>query len=371
MSTPARRLTFLLAGLLALAAWAGDGSDQNVISGNRETVLTRAIQTVSPAVAGINVIKVQKSRGGYGLLFDDPLWGNLFPETYRRVESLGSGLVLSSDGYVVTNAHVVEDAAEIIVTLPGGHQYGVEDIFTDPLTDLALLKIDASGLPTGRLGQSGDLMIGEWVVALGNPLGLFDVNKQPTATIGIISGLHMDFGHKEPGRVYQDMIQTDAAINPGNSGGPLVNADGEVVGITSFIFTGSQYASGSIGLGFAIPIDRVKEIVEELKTKGRVDRSFVTGLEVMNLNRHIQRYLGLSFSRGVLITRIDRGSAGEGAGLKVGDVILEASGKRVNNDRDIIKIIEENLLKAGDALELKIWRDGDELTRRLVLGREG
>ncbi len=336
---------------------------------NRETAVTRAIELVSPAVAGINVIKLQKGPRPYGLLFDETIWSTMFPETYRRVQSLGSGLVLSSDGYVVTNAHVVDHAAEVIVTLPGGAEYEVRDIFQDPLSDIALLKIDARSLPTVKLGDSDDLMIGEWAVALGNPLGLFDVNMQPTATLGIISGLHMDFGHKEPGRVYQDMIQTDASINPGNSGGPLVNAAGEVIGINSFIFTENAYSAGSIGIGFAIPINRVREIVEELKTKGRVDREIRTGLIGRTVDRTTQAYLELPFRRGFLITVVKGGSSGDKAGLIPGDIILETNGRPVNTGLDFRNIIEEDLLKAGDELQMKIWREGEEMVITMELGR--
>lgn len=358
----------LLIGLLAIRPLLSAAQDHYGVAERRETAITRAIQQVSPAVAGINVVKLQKGPSAYSLLFDDPFWSNMFPETYRRVESLGSGLVLSSDGYVATNAHVVENAAEIIVTLPGGQQYEVEDIFADRLTDIALLKIDARGLPVVRLGDSNDLMIGEWVVALGNPLGLFDVSKQPTATAGIISGLHMDFGHKEPGRVYQGMIQTDASINPGNSGGPLVNAEGEVIGINAFIFTENQYSAGSIGIGFAIPINRVKEVVEELKTKGRVDRSFYTGIGGRPVDRSIRNYLGLSYTYGLFITLVERSSAGEEAGIKPGDVLLEVNGKPVSSKRDFIQAVEEDFLKAGDTIHLKIWRDGREMNLPMVLG---
>ncbi|MCH7939808.1 MAG: trypsin-like peptidase domain-containing protein [Candidatus Marinimicrobia bacterium] len=336
---------------------------------SRETAITRAIEMVSPAVAGINVIKLQKGPRPYGLLFDDTIWSTIFPETYRRVKSLGSGLVLSSDGYIVTNAHVVEHAAEVIVTLPGGAEYEVRNIFQDPLSDIALLKIDAQGLPMVKLGDSDDLMIGEWAVALGNPLGLFDVNMQPTATLGIISGLHMDFGHKEPGRVYQDMIQTDASINPGNSGGPLVNADGEVIGINSFIFTEGAYSAGSIGIGFAIPINRVREIVEELKTKGRVDRDIRTGLHGRPVDRATQRYLGLPERRGLMITIVEEGSPGDRAGLRPGDIILETNGRPVHTGLDFRYIVEEDLLKAGDKLQMKIWRDGEEMVITMELGR--
>lgn len=364
-----RHRIFLLAMLLALVPLLLVAQDPYGIARSRETALTRAIQQVSPAVAGINVVKLQKGPSAYSLLFDDPFWSNMFPETYRRVESLGSGLVLSSDGYVVTNAHVVENAAEIIVTLPGGHQYEVKDLFADPLTDIALLKIEARGLPVVRLGDSNDLIIGEWAIALGNPLGLFDVSKQPTATVGIISGLHMDFGHKEPGRVYQDMIQTDASINPGNSGGPLVNAEGEVIGINSFIFTENQYSAGSIGIGFAIPINRVREVVEELKTKGRVDRSFDTGIVGRPVDRAIRDYLRLSVNYGLFVTLVVKGSSAEKAGIKPGDVLLEVNGKPVSSKRDFIQAVEEDLLKTGDVITMKVWRDERELSVSLVLGR--
>ncbi len=359
----------LLAILLSFGPLSLPAQVRDEIALGRQTALTRAIQQVSPAVAGINIVKLQKGPRTYSLLFDDPFWSNMFPETYRRVESLGSGLVLSSDGYVVTNAHVVENAAEIIVTLPGGHQYEVTDLYTDALTDIALLKINARDLPVVKLGDSNDLIIGEWAIALGNPLGLFDVSKQPTATIGIISGLHMDFGHREPGRVYQDMIQTDAAINPGNSGGPLVNAEGEVIGINSFIFTENQYSAGSIGIGFAIPINRVKEVVEELKTKGRVDRSFVTGISYHPVTREERNYLRLPVNYGLTITLVVQESAADRAGIRPGDVLLEVNGKPVSSKRDFIQAVEEDLLKAGDILNLKIWRDRKELNVPMVFGR--
>lgn len=365
------RQAILLAGMLAFGPLFLAAQDPYDLTKDRETVLTRAIQEVSPSVAGIDVVKLQRGPSPYSSIFDNPFWSYMVPETYRRVESLGAGLVLSSDGYVVTNAHVVENAAEVIVTLLGGQQYQVENIFTDKLTDVALLKIDARGLPTARLGDSNELMIGEWVVALGNPLGLFDVSKQPTATAGIISGLHMDFGHKEPGRVYQDMIQTDASINPGNSGGPLVNATGEVIGINSFIFTESQYSTGSIGIGFAIPINRVREVVEELKTKGRVDRSFITGIGGRPLDRYYRSYRNIPHANGFLITIVDVGSPGDQAGLRLGDVILEANDRRVSSGQDIRNVIDEDLLRAGDVLNLKVWRDGQEMNVPLMLGRAG
>ncbi len=363
----AARPGLALCGLLLLVLGSGPlRAAQDEITSSRQNAITRAIKRVSPAVASINVVKLQQSRSQYRGLFDDPFFSYMIPPVYRRVESLGSGLVISTDGYVVTNAHVVENAAEVIVTLPGGHQYEVEQIFSDPLTDVALLKITARNLPTVTFGDSDALIIGEWAIALGNPLGLFDVAMQPTATVGIISGIHMDFGHQRS-RVYQDMIQTDASINPGNSGGPLVNARGEVIGINSFIFTESEYSTGSIGIGFAIPINQVKEIVSELRTKGRVDRAIYTGISGVPVDRVIRRQLELPSSAGFFVRNIDRNSPGDRAGVEVLDVILEVNGKGVNSRADFIRAVEEDLVKAGDTLMLTIWRNGKRIRIPLEL----
>lgn len=353
----------LAIALSASSVWAQRRGD---IDHDRTNAITAAIQAVSPSVASINVVKLQKSRQQFRGIFDDPFFSNMLPPVYRRVESLGSGVVISSDGYVVTNAHVVDNAAEVIVTLPGGLQYDVEQIFTDPLTDIALLKIPAKGLPAVNFGDSDNLIIGEWAIALGNPLGLFDVSKQPTATVGIISGLHMDFGHQQQ-RVYQDMIQTDASINPGNSGGPLVNGAGEVIGINSFIFTENEYSTGSIGIGFAIPINRVREIVEELRTKGRVDRAIYTGIRGVPVNRYIKKELNVPRRSGFLVTVIEPNSPAFKAGVRELDVVLEVNGKTVNSKDDFVRAVEEDLVKAGDTLALTIWRNGKQISVPLKL----
>ena len=183
---------------------------------------------------------------------------------------------------------MVDNALEVVVTVLGGKSYSAEIIGIDNPSDIALVKIDDINLSYAMLGDSDDLIVGEWSIALGNPLGLFDVNNKPTATAGIISGINMDFGLKEAGHVYQDMIQTDASINPGNSGGPLVNALGEVIGISTFIMTGSNHSSGSIGIGFSIPINRVKNVVEDLKKYGKVERSYTTGIHVQSIDKIMQ-----------------------------------------------------------------------------------
>ncbi len=224
----------------------------------RENAVTRAIEEYSPAVIGIHVTRIEEYSSNP--FFNDPFFSRFFPNNIykKRIQSLGSGVIISEDGYIVTNAHVLGDnAVEIYVTLSGGKRCRAELIGTDPLTDIALLKIDRKELPYIEMGDSDAIIIGEWVVALGNPFGLFNVSNKPIATVGIISSMNMNFGETRDGHVYQDMIQTDASINSGNSGGALVNMDGELIGINTFIFTGNDYnASGSIGIGFAIPINR-------------------------------------------------------------------------------------------------------------------
>jgi len=303
------------------------------------------------------------------ILFFDYFFPEKIYRSQQRVKGSGTGVLISPDGYIVTNFHVIENATEIIIKLTGGKEYEAEIIGTDRVTDLTLLKIEGNSFPYAELGNSDDLMIGEWVVALGNPFGLFDVNQQPTATAGIISAIDMDFGQVESGRIYQDMIQTDAAINPGNSGGPLVNVNGDVIGINSFIYTGSSISEGSVGIGFAIPIERAQRIVNELKNTGRVDRSFATGLTVQALTQKLSGYLELPFSTGVMIVEVESGSTSDIAGLEAGDVIVRVNNMRVSKSSDIRKVIEENDLRSGDKLNLKVYRNGRYGTKSLRLGK--
>lgn len=332
----------------------------------RQTAITKAIEIVAPSVVGINVTQLRRQRTNPLLI--DPFWGRFFPETRTYpVESLGSGVIISEDGYVLTNSHVVEDAYEIIVTMSGGKQYEVEMVGFDKLSDVALLKIDDTGLPFSELGDSDDIIVGEWAIALGNPLGLFSISYMPTATAGIISGLHMDFGQKGSGQVYQDMIQTDASINPGNSGGPLVNTLGEVMGINTFILTGEGYSTGSIGIGFAIPINRVRIIADELKKHGKVERNFVTGVQVQAVDRYLQKYLRLPTSDGVIVTDIEQSSSGARSGLQIGDIIMKVEDREVKTRDDILRAIDEQFHKVGDYVTLVVWRDADLLEIQLEL----
>jgi serine protease Do len=351
--------------LLAITLLNGQWS----VDDTRQTAITRAIESVEPAVASISVVQLRDvytpfSRGR------DPFFDFFFPERTRKreVRSSGSGVVISPDGYVLTNFHVIENASEVMVSLPGGEEFEAEIVGTDFITDLALLKLSGRDFPYAVLGDSDDLIIGEWAIAIGNPFGLFDISKQPTATAGIISAMDMDFGFQS-GKIYKDMIQTDAAINRGNSGGPLVNSLGEVIGINTFIYTASQFTEGSIGIGFAIPINLAKDIAEELKLSGKVDRSFSTGLSVERLTEEVAEYLDVPLSQGVIVVEIEKGSNAQKAGVAIGDIISAVNDQNIKTSRDILKIIKDSDLRSGNKIKLKIYRDGKTLTKYLILAR--
>ncbi len=335
------------------------------VSNSRETAITRAVAEVSDAVCGINVTQIREYRRPY---FEDPFFRFFFPERIprRAVKSLGSGFVISPDGYIVTNQHVVENAIEIVVVLPDGSTHQAEIIGEDRISDIALLKIDGDNHKYVKLGNSDDVIIGEWVIALGNPFGLFEINAKPTVTVGVVSAVDRDFGKQENDRVYQDMIQTDAAINQGNSGGPLVNSLGEVIGMNTFIFTGGN-SSGNIGLGFAIPINRIKRILRDLMKYGKVDRSWTTGIVVENIAPLVADYLGLPSTEGVIVTDVEADSPARQAGLQVGDVIVAVNGKHIRNQNDIWTVIENLDLKPGDEIRLDVLRGRKELVIRFRL----
>ncbi|MBC8183113.1 trypsin-like peptidase domain-containing protein [candidate division KSB1 bacterium] len=324
------------------------------LNSQRRNVITEAVKKVSPAVVGINVFQLQVTRS-HGM-FDDPFFRHFFPERQELVKGLGSGFIISPDGYVVTNEHVVHNAAKTVVTLPNGDKYDAEKVAFDYISDIALLKINGDqSFPYVYLGNSADLIIGEWAIAVGNPFGLFDMG-QPSVSQGIISATDRDFGKQRDNRIYKDMIQTDAAINSGNSGGPLVNSLGEVVGMNTFIFSGSQSSGTSIGLGFAIPINRVKKILKELRTNGSVDRTFKTGISVVNLTRRYARYLGIDIQKGVIVAGVESNSPAARANLQVGDIIVKINDYEVASSDQIDEIFDDLDAKAGDVLKFRIYR---------------
>ena len=333
------------------------------ISKSRETAITRAIEKVGPAVASINV-EQHISSVSY-----DPFFGFMYPREIYPMKSSGSGVVISPDGFVMTNHHVIENADKVTVTLSGGDEYEAEIIGSDETSDLALIKLSGSDFPYAELANSDDLLIGEWVIALGNPFELFSISNKPSASVGIISATNMDFGMQKSGKVLQDMIQTDAAINPGNSGGPLVNAMGQVIGINTFIFTDYEHFRGSVGIGFAIPINSARRIAEELRMTGEIDRGYSTGLIVQSVTRSISRYLDIPFVKGVIIVEINQGSPADMTGLEPGDVILSVNGEDVNKPSDIRTVILENDLRSGDKVTLQIFRNGNYKKVKMKLGK--
>jgi len=363
----------LMTVISAPAQFIGPQKSDNLnqqVTESRRNAITNAIEKCVPAVVGIHVTEIRALSPG--TVHNDPLWNLLFPgQLYKReVKSMGSGVIISDDGYIITNAHVVgKNAVKVIVTLSGGARYPAEVVGVDDLTDISLLKIEAKDLPSIEIGDSDDVIIGEWVVALGNPFGLFDISNQPTATIGIVSSKNVNFGEQAGGRVYQEMIQTDASINSGNSGGALVNVHGEMIGINTFIFTGGSQVGGSVGVGFAIPVNRMKTVVDELIRSGYVERGFETGLSVQTLDQYIAAYLNLPFKQGVIVTDVRKNSSAHKAGLKVGDIIRKVNDIPITNTRDIYRVINENYLKTGDVIHLEIWRNQKIINSELVLAK--
>jgi len=341
---------------------------QEDIAVSRRNAITRAVAAVSPSVVGINVTEIRQYRDPMSRFFgDDPLFRQFFGDrTYQQeVKGLGSGFIISSDGYIITNDHVAGNAAQITVTMTDGRRLKAELVGTDGLTDISLLKVDGKDFPNVTLGNSDDIVIGEWAIALGNPFGLFEINDKPTVTVGVISSTGMNLGSMN-NRYYRDMIETDAAINGGNSGGPLVNSSGEVIGMNTLIFTGGQ-TSTYVGYGFAIPVNKVKKVVDELKMKGKVSRDISTGLDVQPVDARIARYFGMREVSGVIISDLRAGGPGDKAGLKVGDIILEVNGDKVKSEEDIISVLVDS--SPGDILKLKVYRDKKTMDVSMKLER--
>lgn len=338
------------------------------ISNSRKNLITETVKNVSGAVVGISVTEIRQYRDPmYEVFGNDPFWRQFFGNrtTPQEVKSLGSGTIISPDGYILTNDHVAGNGSKITVTLTNGKHMDAKIVGTDPASDVCLLKVDGGNLPYIPLGNSDDVLIGEWVIALGNPFGLFEINDQPTVTVGVISakGMNLDPVNN---RYYLGMLQTDAAINGGNSGGPLVNSVGELIGMNTLIFTAGQ-STGSIGLGFAIPINKAKRIVEELRTKGSVDRNFWVGMSVQTIDEGIANYYKLPSSRGVIITGVETNSPAAKAGLEQGDIITEVEGYKINNDQSLTSVFQE--FRTGQTITLNIIRDNDYLTKKMRLER--
>lgn len=350
-----------------------ENSNDQIYS-SRVTAITQAVEKTEKAVVSINVMAVEKYLRHSPYNRQDPLWRMMFPELFRdqiverQVESIGSGFIISSDGLVVSNAHVVQNAREIVITMSDGEARKAKIIGMDEVSDVALLKIEGDKFPFIEMGNSENVIIGEWAIAMGNPFGLFAINNKPTVTVGVISAKDRDFGYLEDAnKVYQDMLQTDAAINSGNSGGPLIDALGRVIGMNTFIYTGNSNSQGFVGIGFAIPINRVKKIVDELQTDGQVNRHFFTGIEYKEISTYWAKRLNIGDKPLVVITYVENKSPAAIAGAKTGDVILNVNGKDIAIEKDIIAAVYEADLKVGDQMVLTLRRDGKKIKVKFKL----
>lgn len=311
------------------------------IAASRRTAVVEAVERAQPAVVSIHVTYRERVLQRYRLR--DPFWDLFSPFYYvvpeeRDRTSAGSGLVVSADGYILTNGHVIGDPNrlhKISVSLPDGRTFEASHVASDISFDLAVLKVEENDLPVAPLGESNDILVGEWAIAIGNP---FDLG--PTVSLGVVSALDRDFPEPQGDYYYRDMIQTDADINPGNSGGPLVNSLGQVIGINSFIFTGGDYSIGSIGIGFAIPIDTARSFLEEIRQYGQVRRAWTGILYLQDLTRPLVEYLSLSSTDGALVVKIAPDSPAYRAGLERGDVIIAINGEKVRNVDEAIAILK-------------------------------
>ena len=312
---------------------------------------TDLVEKHGPAVVNVSTTSSARARGGPRLPNvpeDDP-----FFEFFRRFmpqqpgprefesQSLGSGFIISTDGYVLTNAHVVEAADEITVKLNDKREFKAKVIGADRKTDIALLKIDASALPAVRIGDPTKLRVGEWVVAIGSPFGF-----ESTVTAGIVSAK----GRSLPQENFVPFIQTDVAVNPGNSGGPLFNLRGEVVGINSQIYSRT---GGFMGLSFAIPIDVAMDIQQQLRTSGKVTRGRI-GVGIQPVTKEMAESFGLPKANGALVNAVEPGSPAEKGGIQVSDVVLRFDGKPVNSADDLVRFVGNT--KPGAKIQLQVWR---------------
>ncbi|MBP9911348.1 MAG: Do family serine endopeptidase, partial [Rubrivivax sp.] len=358
----ARRLSLTLGGLVLAAAalWPQAGSAQTAAATPTVQLpdFTELAARVSPAVVNIRTTERRGSSASphemdpnmeeflrrFGIPMPnrpDPRRGPRGDDDEPRQRGVGSGFIVSADGFIMTNAHVVDDADEVIVTLTDRRELKARIIGADRRTDVAVVKVDATGLPFVKIGDVNQLKVGEWVMAIGSPFGLDN-----TVTAGIVSAKQRDTGD------YLPFIQTDVAINPGNSGGPLLNLRGEVVGINSQIFSRS---GGFMGISFAIPIDEAQRVAEQLRTSGRVIRGRI-GVTIAPVNKEVAEAIGLGAPRGALVQNVEADGPADKAGVQAGDIILKVDGKAVEKSGDLPRIVGGT--KPGSKSSLQVFRRG-------------
>lgn len=333
---------------------------------NPSNFVAQVVQEVGPAVVRINASRTVETQGQTPEISQDPFFGQFFGSQTpampdKKVErGTGSGFIVNEDGRILTNAHVVAGADQVTVTLKDGRTLEGKVMGSDPITDVAVVKVEAENLPTVKIGNSDTLQVGEWAIAIGNPLGLDN-----TVTTGIISAKGRSSSEIGVGDKRVDFIQTDAAINPGNSGGPLLNAKGEVIAMNTAIIANAQ------GLGFAIPINKAENIAEQLMTKGKADHPYV-GVSMVALNPEIKQELqnrqGLNISedKGVLIVKVMPNSPAQKAGLQQGDVITAIDDQEVTDPGEVQKTVDQ--LTIGETLSLKVTRQGNTLDIPVEVG---
>jgi Do/DeqQ family serine protease len=340
--------------ILAVAGTAGSAGLPPIVGDTPLPTLAPMIKKVSPAVVNIATRGTIRDRGQQNPLLDDPFFRRFFdvpPDTgprERPFQSAGSGVIFDAkNGYILTNAHVVENANEITVTLQDGRDLKADVVGSDAPSDIAVLKVKPDGLSQIALGDSAKIEVGDFVVAIGNPFGL-----QHTVTSGIISGLSRS-GINPDG--YEDFIQTDASINPGNSGGALVNLRGELIGINTAILSRS---GGNIGIGFAIPVNMARSVMEQLIRFGAVKRGQL-GVSMYTVTPDIAHSLGLASAVGALVSQVVEGSPADKAGIRTGDVITSVNGAPVKSNSELRNTI--GLRRVGDKVEIGLVRDGKPL----------
>jgi len=348
-----------------------------------EDAIINVAKAVGPAVVSISTEHTEKIKGGGGgrryyfrspfgtspsgeddpfRKFFDDFFGEMPDREYKQ-RGLGSGVIIDSRGYILTNQHVIDEADKITVTLSDGRDFKGVIKGQDLRSDLAIIQINARNLPVASLGDSDNLKIGQWAVAIGNPFAFAMQNPEPTVTVGVISALHRSLGRTlGRDRDYNDLIQTDAAINPGNSGGPLVNLKGELVGINVAIFSTS---GGYQGVGFAIPINNAKKIIANLIEGKKITYGWF-GVTVQDLTEELAKYFGLPDKNGALVIGVIENSPAQKAGIKESDIIKQIDNKPINNTRELLSIVGK--AEVGGKVKAGVLRDKKEITLEVVIG---